>query len=283
MKITFGNKLKSSFLLWADHNLLSKGEAFTNHSSKFYDVNDEYNGYFTYASPFKGFVSDQSISGATIMSGVYIDGVFTTKGNNDYIDVNYNEGQVYFSADQGSATVSGDYAIKEYNVKLTDKREETLLFETKFELAPQTASNIASTGLQPNIETYPAIYILSRNLRNEELALGGYEETMYGLRMMVFSDTLFSNDAVNSIFLDRVRTCITILDEADFPFNAWGGTISDYNYTGLIATKNPSDLAFIDDVRVSPVNNTRIQTNNTEIYASIIDIDISKHRYARNE
>ena len=283
MKITYGNKLKSSFLLWADHLLLNNGEAYINHSSQFYDINDEYYGHFTYGAPFKGFVADQSITGATIMSGVYVDGTFTTKGNNNYIDVNYNEGQVYFNADQGSATISGDYSIKEYNIQLTSRTEANLLFESKFQLKPEASHNIANTGLQPNVLTYPSIHIMSRNSRNEEIALGGYEDTMHGLRLMVFSDSLFSNDAVNSLFVDKVRTCVTIFDESDFPFNSWGGTISDYNYTGLVATKSPSDWAFISDVRVSPVNNTIIQTNNTEIFASIIDIDINKFRYARLE
>src|SRR6056300_284387 len=283
MKITFGNKLKASFLLWADHTLLTKGEAFTNHSSQLFDISDEYALHYTYGAPFKGFVADSSISGANVLSGVYIDETFTTKGNSNYIDVNYNEGQVYFDADQGSSVISGDYAIKEYNIQLTDKTESTLLFETKYELAPQTAINTASTGLAPNSLTYPAIYIMTRNLRNEELALGGYEDTMYGLRMMVFSDSLFSLDAVNSIFLDRIRTCVTVLEESDFPFNAWGGLISDYNYNGLVSSKPSSSLAFIEDVTVSPINSTRVQTNNTEIFASIIDLDISKHRYARNE
>lgn len=269
--------------MYADHLLCNVGRGFTNHSSQFFDIKDNYSNIFTHGAPFKGFVYDSSVSGANVMSGVYIDGSFTTKGNNNYLDVNFNEGQVYFDANQGNSLISGDYAIKEYNVQLTSFTEKDLLFEKKFELAPQTSINTANTGLAPNSLTYPAIYILSRNLKNEEFAFGGLENTMYGLRLMVFSDNLFSIDAVNSVFVDKVRTNIPILEESDFPFNAYGGIISDFNYTGLSASKSPSQQAWIQDVRVNPISNTQIQTNNTEIFASIIDIDLHKYRYSRQE
>ena len=61
MESQYDNVVMSSFLLWLDHTLLSKGKAFTNTSSFFYDVNSLYNGYNTYGSPFRQFVADESI------------------------------------------------------------------------------------------------------------------------------------------------------------------------------------------------------------------------------
>ena len=52
MKAQYENKVISSFLLWFDHTLLKKGEAFTNHTSQLYDVPTSYYGYETYGAPF---------------------------------------------------------------------------------------------------------------------------------------------------------------------------------------------------------------------------------------
>ena len=73
MKAQFDNKVMSSLYLWFDHTLLKEGEAFTNYGSKFYPVNNLYQGYYTYGTPFRQFVADSSIDGATILSGVYLD------------------------------------------------------------------------------------------------------------------------------------------------------------------------------------------------------------------
>ena len=71
MKVQFENKIMSSLLLFIDHHLLSKGEAFTNHAGLFYPVTNLYNNYYTYAAPFKQMVNDDGVSNATVMKTVY--------------------------------------------------------------------------------------------------------------------------------------------------------------------------------------------------------------------
>jgi len=280
MKITFNTRFKSSFQMWADHKLLSNGLAYTNHNSLFYDMPDQYSPYYTFGAPFKNFVADSSITGATIMSGIWVGTSFTTKGNNNFIDIGYDQGQAYFDAQQ-SDTLSGSYSVKEYNISLTDKTEDQILFETKFEIAPQTTRNAPNTGLATNQEPYPSIFIIDGNITNDEAALGGAEWTKHNMRMLVFSDSLFSRDGVNGIFSDLSRTNFAIFDESDMPFNAFGGLISSYNYTGLSATKDVGNFAHIDRVRVSPLKGTFIQKGNSEIFASIIDFDIRTYRFPR--
>ena len=53
MKAQFDNTVMSSFYLWFDHTLLTKGEAFTKFSSFFYEADDMYQGYNAYGAPFK--------------------------------------------------------------------------------------------------------------------------------------------------------------------------------------------------------------------------------------
>ena len=74
MKTQYENRVMSSFLLWFDHTLLDKGEAFTNHNSKYYPVTGSFAGYTTFGAPFKQFVTDSSITDATIASGAYVSG-----------------------------------------------------------------------------------------------------------------------------------------------------------------------------------------------------------------
>lgn len=78
-------------------------------------------------------VYDTSVSGANQISGVYVNGVFNSPGTGgNLISINPNQGQVYFNADKSSATISGNYAIKDLNLVITDEREEKLLFETQY-------------------------------------------------------------------------------------------------------------------------------------------------------
>ena len=71
MKAQFDNQVLSSFLLWFDHTLLDVGEAYQNTTGQFYNVSQEFAGYQTYASSYSQIVSDASITGATIPTGLY--------------------------------------------------------------------------------------------------------------------------------------------------------------------------------------------------------------------
>ena len=72
MKPQFDNQVISSMLLWFDHTLLKEGEAYENVTGEFYSVSDSYAGYKTYASSYSQIVSDASITGATIPTGLYV-------------------------------------------------------------------------------------------------------------------------------------------------------------------------------------------------------------------
>ncbi len=60
----FQHKLSSSFLLWFDNYLLTKGQAYTNTTGRFYYYQDERvpNTYKVFGSPYKQWVSDYSIT-----------------------------------------------------------------------------------------------------------------------------------------------------------------------------------------------------------------------------
>ena len=282
MKPQFENVLMSSMLLWFDHTLVKKGEAFSNHGSKFYPITNIFNGYYTYGAPFKNLIRDESIPNADIISGVYIDNIFTTTGDTGLIAINADQGQLYFDSDQSSSTISGDYAVKDYGIYLTNENEEKILFETKFNLNPKTTEN--PTGLPINAQTYPAIYLKNNGGNNEPLAFGGLDSTNINVRAIVISDSIFSMDAVTSIFKDTVRTYIPLIQPAEMPFNSLNGLKSGYNYdlltTGRAGTSNS---VYIKNVYISKnvVNRSQYQDLNPDAISSFIDFELEIYRYPR--
>lgn len=286
MKAQFDNIVMSSMLFWLDNKLLSKGEAYTNHSSYFYPLNNLYMGYYTYGAPFKQLIIDESISGANIISGVYLNGSFIKVGQSNLSGVNASQGQLYFSApiSNPSTSLSGNYAVKDFNVYLTSETEEDLLFETQFQINPKTYQN--PTGLPTNAETYPAIYLKNQGSSNEPLAFGGLDTTNFRIRAIVLSDDIFKLDAVASIFRDTNNSLIPLIHEEEMPFNALGSCTGEcLNYLELTNNKRiDGDYLYIKDVNISKVDNRLTNTYNKlnpNLFTAFIDFEVSSNRYPR--
>ena len=108
MKSQFDNLVTSSMVLFLDNKICSQGEGFTNHSGTIYPITNSYFSYETYALPFKQIIADNSISGAHIMSGVYINNSFTKIGERNLVGINHYRGQVYFNMNGNSGSLSGN-------------------------------------------------------------------------------------------------------------------------------------------------------------------------------
>ena len=131
MKAQYENKVISSVLLWLDNAVCTKGEAFTDHGSSFYDVGSQWYGYYSYGAPYKQFVPDFSIPDSAptspqIPTGVHVSGVFRPKGVSGLVDIDYGNGHVYFDHEIAEGQISGDYAVKDFNIYLTNKMEQDL-------------------------------------------------------------------------------------------------------------------------------------------------------------
>jgi len=286
MKVQFNNIVMSSILLWFDNKLLSKGEAFVNFSSNFYPVESQYFGFYTYGAPYKQMVVDSSISGANIISGVYINNIFSKIGENSLTGINSSQGHLYFTSqiNNPSTSLSGNYAVKDFNIFLTSETEEDLLFETQFQLNPKTSQN--PTGLPLNVETYPVVYLKYQGGDNEPLAFGGLDKTNINVRAIVLSDSIFKLDALTSIFRDTVRSYIPLIYENEMPFNILGSANNgSFNYNNLTVNKlQNDDYLHIDNVYVSKIDNRFINSYNKlnpNVFTAFIDFELSKNRYPR--
>ncbi len=196
--------------------------------------------------------------------------------------INYDQGQIYFSGDIASdAVVSGSFAVKDFNVYLTSKAEQEILFENKIQLRPSTTQ--VETGLAPNVETYPAVFIKNNGGQNDPFALGGEDATKTELRAIVLSDSQFNLDALCSIFKDRVRVDVPILPDEKYPFNALGGLKSGvYNYTELIS--GVQDKVYLKNIEVSRFSlgyMENLNNTNPDVFKAIIDFELEGIRLPR--
>ena len=293
MEAQYDNIVMSSFLLWLDHTLLKKGKAFTNTSSFFYDVDSLYNGYNTYGSPFRQFVADESIKnihGANVINYVTLNNSATVRGISNFAHVNYEQGQVYFTSAVANAktALSGDFAVKDFNVYITNDLEEKLLFETQFKI--RNTADTTATGLPPSSMTYPAVFIKNNGSRNEPIAFGGEDQTETDIRAIILSDDQYKIDAVGSIFRDRAKTFIPLIPAANMPFNTLGDFLNNapYNYTGLTDQNSPNCVSttgvFIDNVytsKVGGVTYTQKTNINPDVFSMIIDFEVTDIRTPR--
>lgn len=293
MKVQFENKIMSSMLLYVDHKVMRAGEAYTNHTGYLYHTEPEFlyrdgsTNFYVYAAPHKQLVSDVSITGASIASGIYLDGVHWGPGTTgpQLYSINHMQGQYYMRQDVSQTTstqrLSGVYAVKDFNVYLTSMPEEKLLFETKIHLRPRVTN--PTTGLDSHSQTYPAIFLKNMGGFNEEFAFGGLDTTVTNVRAIILADSAFHLDAACGILKDCVRDSVPLMDSSDLSFDALGGSASGYNYTGVAAGKmSTNQYLNINDVNISR-NVTRgySETVNPEIHAGFVDFRLEYVRHPR--
>ena len=271
----------SSFLLYLDNKVLTKGAAFTNHSGQFYPINQNINGLSTYASPFGQLVSDFSIQGAQIPTGVFINGVFTPIGHNGLVDINYSKGQVYFSSPP-NGVVTANYAIKDLNVVTPSVPHIQMLFDTKFELRSKTNQNL--TGLFNNELTYPVIFIRQTSMKETPYAIGGQKKTYTNIGVYIFANSQFLLDATCGIISDLKYEYFPLLSAEVMPFNSYNGFRNGipYNYTGLTQGYVPSGQGvLIENVVISDFSRriySEIQNLTPNCYFAIAEFDVFKDR-----
>ena len=280
MKPQIDNIIMSNMLLWIDHEICSKGEAYSNYSGNFYEVDSLVNGFYTYGLPFKQIIADASITGANVISGVYLNGSLIYPGTSGFSGINPNVGYAFFSSDPGSSGVSGVYSVKDFNIYLTSLAEEQLIFETKFEINPKVTQN--PTGIATMSLTYPAIFLKNNGGQNKPFALGGQDETLFQVRAIVMADNLFSLDAVCAILRDTARKHIPLISQNNMPFDNYGITKNNsYNYNSLVSTINYPNLIYVKSVNVSKIIPFRYEYANVnpEIFSAFVDFELSDIRY----
>jgi hypothetical protein len=180
-----------------------------------------------YASPFKGWVNDTSISGATVASGIYVNGHFVTIGQSGLDSINHYQGVAYFTGVNfpNSTTVTAAYSVKEFNVSITDQNEWKLLFETKF--VSSNEFNQVQSGLALDTKTVPAVFIRNKGQDSRPFALGGYDNSILSMRAIVVADNQFGRIAACNILKNMNYRPVPLITATPFD---WAGRFTGVNY-----------------------------------------------------
>tara|TARA_R100000008_G_C3536941_1_gene142578 strand:- start:26 stop:874 length:849 start_codon:yes stop_codon:yes gene_type:complete len=275
----FQHKLTTSFFLWFDNFLLKKGEAYSNKTGTFYYYSDPRldSTYTAYGSPYKQWVTDSSIAGATIPTGVYINGGLS--GRNDGVVFDMDNGRALISGDVTSSTITGEFAVKDFSVYLTNDTEDDLIVENKYVVNSRLPSG-PETYIEPYDDVVPAIFLSTSVAENKPFAFGGMQDTTIHANAVVLAEDSYQLDGVLSIFMDSVNEGFTAIPMSGYPITELGDLKNgEYSYTNLISSYTGVDQFIIDKVRTSKLTDRTRKTLANELYIGFVDFDILKYRY----
>ena len=144
--------------------------------------------YLAYGSPYKQWVTDSSIAGATIPTGVSVVGA-STSGRDDGVVFDFENGRALFSGTNTSMTVTGEFAVKDFSVYLTNGTEDDLIIENKYAVNSRIPSG-PLTYIQPYDDVVPAIFLSVSQAENDPFALGGMQRTKTQAKAVILAINL---------------------------------------------------------------------------------------------
>ena len=282
---TFSHNLNNSFFLWFDNLLATKAEAHRTYTTKLYNYDDARLGgeKVTYGSPYKQWVYDNNVSGATIPSGLTIDGAFTATGTSGMI-FDFDNGRVIFNSGVSTGLdITGTYTVKEFNTYITDKTEESLIVENKF--IENSRFTVTETHIPPYDAVTPAIFISSSSIQNEPFALGGQDMTNVIMRGVVFGESLYQVDGILNTCADAAETAFGLIPMVKHPLaefrNLKTGLYSTgYDYKNA-AKDHSTGTVFVNEVDTAKMRDSISKELNPTLHIGFIDFEIGMARYPR--
>ena len=276
----FQHKLTSSFFLWFDNFLLKKGEAYSNKTGELFNYVDPRldSRYVAYGSPYKQWVTDSSIAGAVIPTGVSVVGAGTS-GRDDGVVFDFENGRALFSGSDTSMTVTGEFAVKDFSVYLTNDTEDDLIVENKYTVNSRIPSG-PLTYIEPYDDVIPAIFLSISQAENSPFALGGMQETKIQAKAVILAEDTYQLDGVMSIFMDSVNEVIAAIPMSGYPITELGDLKDgDFNYTGLANDYVGETKFCVEKVKTSKLTDRTRNVLANELYVGFVDFDIEQYRY----
>jgi hypothetical protein len=268
----------TSFGLWFDHQLLEKGEAYSEKTGQFFSYTDTRvpSTYNVFGSPYKQFITDSSITGATIPTGVYVNGSEETRSDGVIFD--FDNGRIISSGILATDTVTGTFSVKDFNIYFTNESEEDLLIERKYD------SNSAYPSTNTNIDPYdyniPAAFINSQLFMNEPFAYGGMDKTLTTVNVLVICNNAYELDGILSIFADSRNEAFAVIPFSGHPINEWGDLKSSpYDYDALAAQY--TNKFYVESVVASKLSDKSKSVMPHSLYVGFLDFDVYTHRFPR--
>lgn len=287
MKPQYQHELMTSFSLWFDHELLQKGEAYSNKTGTLFVKTDNRipSTYKSIQSNYKQWVNDSSITGeinpiianpsSILYQGSELD-------RSDYI-YDYENGRVLYtgiSTNVGNPT--GTFAVKDFNIYLSNDTEEDLIIENKFTMNSRYG-NQTMDGVEPYDKMTPAIFLNCEFMRNEGFSFGGEDKTNNSIKAVILAENEYQLDGALSIFADSARKSFAKIPFSSHPSTEYGDVKNgSYNYVELSNLYLQSNPYFIDDVVVSKFSQKAQSSVPGDIKVGFIDFEVSTLRYPRS-
>lgn len=283
------NLVMSSFVLWLNNLLLSKG-GYYNVGTKFFPSDTIYNGYSSYNAPYKPIIFDSSYSAINQLTGLYINNSFITIGQSGFAGVDTARGAVYFTGSNIPIinTCSGNYAIPEYNV-MFPAPDIAMIFEGKMALnnRNKTPLNTPTTGTKSFEVIYPCIFVRTESFANRPWAMGGQDLTTTNISCYILSDNVYSFDALRSILADQKYKYLALLNTGELPTNNINSLRNNraFNYTGIASLPGrvgSGNALFINDVSTTDFTKrglfSEVASLPPDVSFGVIDFEINKPR-----
>ena len=285
MKPTFTHNVINSFFLWFDNFLMTKGDAYKTYTTKLYNYEDLRLGgsKVVYGSPYKQWVYDKNITGATIPSGFTINNQFVSTGTSG-MKIDFDNGRIIFNSGVStSLNVTGTYSVKEVNSYITDQPEDNLIIENKF--VTNSRFTVSENYITPYNPVTPCIFASIETSHNTAFAFGGEDETKCIIKVVAFCENLYQLDGVLSVFGDSYNEIFSIIPMTGHPLGEFneiktGAYPTGYNYKNLSNAYNSQTL-FISHVETSKIRDSVIKELNPILHIGFLDFEIKTYRYPR--
>ena len=285
MKPTFTHNVINSFFLWFDNFLMTKGDAYKTYTTKLYNYEDLRLGgdKVVYGSPYKQWVYDKNITGATIPSGFTINNQFVSTGTSG-MRIDFDNGRIIFNSGVSTGlNITGTYSVKEVNSYITDQPEDNLIIENKF--VTNSRFTVSETSITPYNPVTPCIFASIQTAHNTAFAFGGEDETKCIIKVVAFCENLYQLDGVLSVFGDSYNEIFSIIPMTGHPLGEFnemktGAYPTGYDYKNLSNAYNSQTL-FISHVETSKIRDSVIKELNPILHIGFLDFEIKTYRYPR--
>jgi len=285
MKPTFTHNVINSFFLWFDNFLMTKGDAYKTYTTKLYNYQDPRLGgdKVVYGSPYKQWVYDKNITGATIPSGFTINNQFVSTGTSG-MRIDFDNGRIIFNSGVSTGlNITGTYSVKEVNSYITDQPEDNLIIENKF--VTNSRFTVSENYIAPYNPVTPCIFASIETSHNTAFAFGGEDETKCIIKVVAFCENLYQLDGVLSVFGDSYNEIFSIIPMTGHPLGEFnemktGAYPTGYDYKNLSNAYNSQTL-FISSVESSKIRDSVIKELNPILHIGFLDFEIKTYRYPR--
>lgn len=286
MKPKFSHDIINSFFLWYDNFLMRRSDAYKTYTTKFYNYSDPRlgNNKIIYGSPYKQWVYDNSITGATIPSGLTINGAFVPTGTSGLFFDFENGRAIFNSGVPTNLDITGTYTVKELNSYITDQPEDNLIIEGKY--IQNSRFTVAESYVPPYNPVTPCSFISLEHIYNEPNALGGQDETNVKIKSVVFAENLYQLDGLLSTFADSFNTNFKIVPMASHPLGEFnqiktGLYPTGYDYRNAISSEGYSNSCYIYEIDISKIRDNVLKELNPNLHIGFMEFAIGNIRYPR--